>query len=248
MLADRWVARKAEAIAAVSTGAKNHLIHVEQISEHKITVIENGVDVEQLRKHSRDEARVKLNNEGVVGVPILLCTGTFDVSKGHIYLVHAFRALLQKFPTAQLVLLGIGPLIGYIREQVRALGLEENVHFLGYREDAHSLMAGADVYVQPSVQEGFGLAVVEAMALSVPVIVSDVGGMKGTVEHGLTGIKVPPREPNALAYSIEELISCPLRAAQLARAARAKALSRYSSRRIVNEYDSWYRRVLSCCK
>jgi glycosyltransferase involved in cell wall biosynthesis len=245
VLLDRWVAKQAAAIAAVSAGTKIHLIRNEQIPEGKITVIENGVDIEQLDAHSQGEGRVRLGSEGIVGAPILLCAGTFDVRKGHVYLISAFRSLVQKLPRAQLVLLGIGPLMQSIRNQVKDCGLEASVHFLGYRDDAHALMAGADVYVQPSIEEGFGLAVVEAMALNVPVVVSDVGGMKGTVEHGVTGIRVPPREPDALAHSIEELLSCPARAARLAQAARATTLARYSIRRIVNEYDAWYRRLLS---
>jgi len=245
---DKWVARRAAAIAAVSAGTKAHLLCNEQVSEHKITVIENGVDIEQLGAYSRKEGHAKLDSEGIVGDPILLCAGTFDVRKGHIYLIKAFRGLVRKLPKAQLVLLGIGELMQTIRDQVKDLGLETSVHFLGYREDAHALMAGADVYLQPSIEEGFGLAVIEAMALNVPVVVSDVGGMKGTVEHGVTGIRVPPRDPDALAHSIRELVSCPARAAQLAQAARATVHARYSIQQIVNEYDAWYRRLLSYCR
>jgi glycosyltransferase involved in cell wall biosynthesis len=147
-------------------------------------------------------------------------------------------------PEARLVLLGMGKREQATRDEVRRLGLENHVHFLGHREDVHPLLAGLDVYVQPSIQEGFGLAVIEAMAMKRPVVVSAVGGMLQTVEPNRSGLQVPPAEPTALANAILSLVNDPARARLLGERASERVKESYSLSRMLREYDAVYRRTL----
>ncbi len=245
LLLSGWASRTMAGVASVSPASKTHLVQAERVPPQRVVVIENGVDTDHLGTFSKSEGRARLTEAGVSSGPILVCAAIFEERKGHRYLIEALSELTQAFPGVQLVLLGTGLLVDAVRAQARERGLSERVHFLGHREDVHSLIAGADVYIQPSTEEGFGLAVVEAMALHVPVVVSDVGGMKSTVEHDRTGLRVPPGDAAALARAIGSVLSDGDKARRLADTARASAASRYSIHRMVREYEAWYDRVLA---
>jgi glycosyltransferase involved in cell wall biosynthesis len=105
-------------------------------------------------------------------------------------------------------------------------------------------MAGLDVYVQPSVEEGFGLALVEAMAMRLPVVATAVGGMLATVEPDRSGLRVPPADPAALADAIVALLEDPARAAALGKEASERVRANYSITRMMTEYDRVYRAAL----
>lgn len=241
---DGWAARRADRIIAVSEAAKSHLVAKERVRPNVVDVIANGVDWRRLSAIRRSEARADLANLGVsLAGPVLGCTASFNVCKGQEFLVRALPDVLRRYPGAQLVFIGDGPERARIRNLVVESDLASHVHFLGYRTDAKTLMAGLDVYVQPSVEEGFGLALVEAMAMGRVVIAADVGGMSQIVEHGVSGLLVRPGNARDIADAVLSVLDSPAVAASLENHAAERVRMRYALDFIVEKYDRVYRTI-----
>jgi glycosyltransferase involved in cell wall biosynthesis len=137
---------------------------------------------------------------------LLVCAvGRLSPEKGHSFLLAAFRKVVTAVPEARLVLVGEGPLRSRLQAQATGLGLSDRVIFAGYRDDVEAVIAASDLLVMPSLREGFGDPIIEAMALGKPVIASRVGGMVEAVHDGETGLLVPPGDPDALTQAIVNL-------------------------------------------
>ena len=241
---DRWAARRCAGIAAVSDAARGQLVEKEGVDPSRVTVVENGVDWDRLARRQAAPGRATLRRIGVPDGPLIACMASLQLRKGHATLIDALARIRQRVPEVQLVLLGAGPEEAAIRRQADLLGLADRVHLLGHRDDAHDICAAADVYAQPSLEEGFGLAVIEAMAMRCPVVVSDVGGMTSTVEDGVSGLRVPPGEPGPLGEAITALLVQRERAERAGALASERVRSRYSLTAMLARYDACYRTLL----
>jgi glycosyltransferase involved in cell wall biosynthesis len=199
-------------------------------------VIENGID---LRKFSPSEKK------GRAGEPLRVASvGRLDPQKDYPTLLRAWKKVSARFPDATLTIAGDGPEGKALGRLCRKLALER-VDFAGFVKDIPSLLRSADLYVQSSAWEGFGLAVAEAMATALPVIVSDADSLPEIVAHDRTGLVVPKGKPVALAAAMIELLGDLPRARKLGRAAREEALNRFSVERMVEEYAKLYRELLA---
>lgn len=245
LVADAWAARRCDRIIAVSEAARTQLVEAEGFDRERVTVVDNGVEWDQLSALDPSEGRRKLTALGVPPGPTIGCAATFNIRKGHTYLLQAMVQVHARRPDARLVLLGTGPDEAITRAEVKRLGLTDRVHFLGHRADAHPLIAGLDVYVQPSVEEGFGLALIEAMATRRPVVATAVGGMMQTVDPDRTGLRVPPGDPAALAGALLALLEDPARGAELGKNASENVRQHYSLQRMLDQYDDVYRLALA---
>jgi glycosyltransferase involved in cell wall biosynthesis len=137
-------------------------------------------------------------------------------------LVRAHAIVLEQHPDAHLVLTGRGPSRTDLERQVEALGTSDRVHFLGHREEIGSILQALDVGVLSSDSEGTPLFVMECMAYGVPVVSTDVGGLRDLVEPDATGVLVPPQDPPRLAAAIAELLQDSDQAKRLAAASAAR--------------------------
>jgi glycosyltransferase involved in cell wall biosynthesis len=137
-------------------------------------------------------------------------------------LVRAHATVLEQHPGTHLVLTGEGPSRTELERQVEALGTSDRVHFLGHREEIGSILRALDVGVLSSDSEGTPLFVMECMAYGVPVVGTDVGGLRDLVEPDATGVLVPPQDPPKLAAAIVRLLEDPQAADRLATAAAAR--------------------------
>lgn len=242
---DHWAANRADRVIAVSLAAEEHLTQVAGVPPERVEVIPNGVDVERLGRVDPKQGERVLRELGIDDGPLVGCAATYHPRKGHRYLIEAMSRVCKELPTAHLVLLGRGTGDGGLVGQARKLDIEDRVHGLGFHPEGQAIMAALDLYVQPSVEEGFGLAVVEAMAMGLPVVVSDVGGMRHTVIHGSSGIRVPPADPPALADAILRTLKEPSLARRLGEAGRARASEAFSIQRMVDEHERIYEHVLA---
>lgn len=151
------------------------------------------------------------------------CVAVMRAEKGHADLIDAFQRVLASFPQAHLVLAGDGmPVLERLKAQVQAMGLASRVHFLGRRQDIGNVLQAFDVFALPTHREAFGTAFVEAAAMGVPVIGTDVGGVPETMQAGVTGLLVPPRDPAALAAALESLLADPARRCRMGAAGRER--------------------------
>jgi glycosyltransferase involved in cell wall biosynthesis len=215
--------RRADAIIAVSENTRRDVTRLMGIPAERITVVYEGVNPAYTpdiapAEVQRVRARLHLPERYV------LCLGTLEPRKNVSGLLDAYQALLARSPkTPPLVLAGRkGWLFEPIFERVRALGLEERVCFTDWVPEADTppLMAGAEVFVYPSLYEGFGLPPLEAMACGTPVIASTAASLPEIV--GEAGLLVDPQDSAGLTQALERLLDDPALRARL----RAQGLAR----------------------
>ena len=139
--------------------------------------------------------------------PIMGWCGRLASEKGLTYLIQALPSLCRRFPDLLVILAGEGELRGPLEREARSLGVHSQVLFAGPRSDVPALMRLFDVFALPSLREGLPLVLLEAMAASVPIVATSVGGNPEIVRHGATGLLVPPCDPAALAAALDRVLS-----------------------------------------
>lgn len=171
----------------------------------KVQTIYNGIDLDRFDCSAESTIKEELNiSDRVVVIGVI---GVFDKCKGHIYCLQAIERLLSE-GRKDVVCLVIGD--GREGEKLKGFvmgnNLQDFVRFLGYRTDVPALLNTIDMVVIPSVQESFGRVALEAMAMKVPLIATNVGGLPELVDDGITGILVPPKDVDSLSNAIKYLI------------------------------------------
>ncbi len=193
--ASRFKYRRAGLFVAVSDGVRQ-MLRAAGVPPHRIRVVHDGV-----RPLGAADPAPDLTGDG----PLLLAVGALVEHKGHRVLLEA----LARLPGQRCVIAGEGPSRGRLQRQIEALGLQGRVQLLGQRQDVPALFAAADLLVHPSVEEGMGQVVVEAMAAGLAVLVSDAGGLPEVVGDGCC--PVPAGDPAALAAAIRTRLDDPRR-------------------------------------
>jgi glycosyltransferase involved in cell wall biosynthesis len=176
--------------------------------------------------------------------PVLLTVGRLVAQKGQRYLIAAMPEILRAHPRAQLLIVGMGLLEQKLREQVDALGLRSSVRFLGRREDVPSLMGAADMFVFPSLFEGFGVSLLEACASGLPCVASNVGPLPEVVEDGVTGVLVPSQDPKSLAEAVSRLASDADLMRRYGEAARTRVRQTFRIEMSIAQLEALYEDVL----
>jgi glycosyltransferase involved in cell wall biosynthesis len=198
----------------------------------KYAVIPNGIDVDRFA--AAPKAR------SFEGAPVVGAVGRFTEEKGHAVLLEAFARFRARRPGARLVLVGYGPLEADLRARAARLGLDGSATFAGVR-DSVDVLGAFDLFAQPSLYESQGLAILEAQAAGVPVVATDVGGVRDGVEHGVTGLRVPAGDPGALASALESMAADPATAAAMAERARERVRARHSLQAMLSAYGRLYK-------
>jgi glycosyltransferase involved in cell wall biosynthesis len=188
-------------------------------------VIHNAIDTERFLSVDHSLARQRLRWEGYF---VMLCVARLVPAKGQRYALEALAALSPLHPELRLTLAGTGADQMMLQSLAKHLGVAEQVLFLGNRDDVPDLLAAADLYLQPSIKEGFGIAFLEAMASRLPCIGTPTGAIPEMVTHGENGLMVKVADAHSLSDAIQSLISRPELRHQLANAARHTAQSRFS--------------------
>ena len=171
-----------------------------------VSLIYNGVD---LQRYNHQQPCCTFRDEFGIpeGVPVVGVVARLEAEKGHRTLIDAWPVVLASHPEAWLLVVGEGSERNSLEAQAASLGISDRVVFTGRREDVPAVTAALDVAVLPSYREAQGLSVLEAMALSRPVIASNVGGIPEMIEEGVSGLMVPPGDCDALAGAIVRLLS-----------------------------------------
>jgi L-malate glycosyltransferase len=184
-----------------------------------VTCIHNGLDLSRIAT-TRDPIDVRRALGIDPSAPLIGTAGRLGPVKGHIHLVHIARRLLQTDDRTRILVAGDGPLQDELTTAAAALQVGHACVFPGARRNIYDVMAALDVFVLPSLSEGLPMSLLEAMALSRPVVASDVGGIPEVIQHGINGLLVPPGDENALARACLELIRNREYAARLGARAR----------------------------
>jgi len=209
----------------------------------KVRLVPNGVDLKRFAPRP-PSATLRARLEVPLSAPIAVSIGRHVPEKGYRHLVAGAARLERTKPGVHWILVGDGELRGELEAQAQRLGLASHVHFTGWRDDVADVLALADVFVLPSESEGFGRVLVEAMAMSRPIVATEVGGVPDIVLAGETGLVVRPADPLALADAVRALLDDPARAARLGAAGRARAESTFSLGAHVDGVERVYDEVL----
>jgi len=205
----------------------------------RFRVIYNGVDIAAIQ-----QAATPPVTRAALGIaedaPILFVAARLHPMKGINYLLDAMPAILEKHPQTILLLAGDGNERERLQTQADALGITGHVRFLGWRNDVLRLLALADIVVQPSEWETFGLTLVEAMALGKPCVATAVGGMPEVVEDGVTGLIVPKRDVAALTRAIVALLDDPARARQFGQNGRKRVQDLFQLETMIQQTQALY--------
>ncbi len=247
-LIDGWTARHlTHHIYANSNAVKAAAMRDLRIRPEKITVIEESRDATRLERPSaqrRKLARIRLGLDE--NQEVLVNIGRQDYQKGQRYLLEAMAKLV--LTRSRLVLLLAGRR-GDMTEELQHLryrqGLKERVHFLGHREDVPEILAAADLFVFPSLYEGLPGAVIEAMALGLPIVASDIDPVRETVEEGRNALLVKPASPTELALAIERLLEDPRTVQAFGRRGREIFDERFTLEQSMARLSAFYRQVAS---
>lgn len=239
--ADRMLERAAHALTdrifAISEAVRQSLIE-EHVNPLRIEVVPNGIDAERVRAAATSpDARVQR------GRPVLGTVASLQTRKGHADLLRAVAAVRAAGVDVDLVLIGDGPLAPELRRLAADLRIADLVRFFGYEPAPYAAMAAFDVYVQPSVEEGFGIAVLEAMALGLPVIATRAGGLPEIVEDTRSGRLVSTHDPDEMATAILSLVRDASARRQLGQRGAALVEERFRSSVMAQSYAGAYMRL-----
>lgn len=225
----RWQSRRlaahSAALVGVSEGVRQSLL-AQGLPEAKTVAIANGIDL------ARFPEATAPREAGLV------MSARFARQKDHATLLAALAMLATRDGLRpRLQLAGTGPLLARMQARAAALGLSGQVSFLGHHADMPGLLRSQAIYVLSTHFEGMPLALVEAMAAGCACIASDVIGVRGVIEHGVTGLLVPEGDAGALAAAVARLLQEPELAARLGHAARERAIAAHGVAQMRQRYQ-----------
>lgn len=177
--------------------------------------------------------------------PVIGTAGPLEFDKGHDVFIRSIPLILQGSPQAQFVIAGTGPEEVRLRQLVIELGIAEYVTFVSGMADLTVAIEAMDLFVLPSLRQGLGTIMLEAMARCRPVIASQSGGVYQIVRDGETGLLVPPSDSPALARRVLELLSHPERARALGQKARQHVQQEFRVEQMIDKTISCYRAIIS---
>jgi glycosyltransferase involved in cell wall biosynthesis len=209
------------------------------VPRSRMHLLGNGIDLNRFRRsQSSADARTRLRAEWGVGPDqiVIGAIGRLVLEKGYAELLAAARSLRVRIPEAQFVV--VGPDEPEKEDALPASSVAEaergGVRFLGHRRDVEDIYAAFDIYVLASHREGFPRSAMEAAAMGLPIVATDIRGCRQVVEDGATGLLVPPKNAGALAAAIERLASDPHLRQVMGGEAEAKARREFDQQRVID--------------
>ena len=234
--------RHQKQLIACSQAVKDHLI-AGGLNAERITVLPNPVAPNDIVPTRSMEA-VRREWNVPEDAPLIGCFAGLLEKKGQRELLRAIPQVLAAHPDAQFWCVGQGPLQSELEQTARELNISKNVKFLGFRRDVADLMNAIDIMALPSHREPFGIVYVEAALLNKPCVACDAGGAPDVVRDNETGLLVPPRDVDAIARALNELIGDKERSTQMGRNGREWVTQQFGWERFVPLLEDVYAKVL----
>ncbi|MBF0327751.1 MAG: glycosyltransferase family 4 protein [Nitrospirae bacterium] len=165
---------------------------------------------------------------------VFAVVGRLELVKGHIYLLEAISKAIKQNPAIRCLIVGTGRLQAELEAKVKEYNIGNHVLFAGFRDDVKELLISCDAFCMPSLSEGMPYALLEACVSALPILATNVGGIVKLIEHGKTGLLVPPQDSGALADSLVQLAGNPEYASRLGVAAFEMVRERLSSEKMLS--------------
>jgi len=245
IILERLVSRITHRIIALTNKEKEDYIKFRIANEDKFDVIYSGIELDKFKELSEDKKQNFVKELGIPEKSLIIGTvGRLVPVKGHEFLIKAAKYIISKYPEAFFVFTGDGPLEHNLKRQARELGINNNIIFLGWRSDAAKIISVYDIFSLPSLNEGMGRVLAEAMSLGKPIVASNVGGIPDLVTHGKNGFLVPARNPEKLAKYIQILIEDKEKKEKMGQAGKEMAKI-FSKEKMVENIANLYEKLLA---
>jgi len=242
---DLSLMRRFDHLIAVSHATKDEMVAA-GIRSTLVTVIHNGIDTDAWSpKRVSRTLREELNLDQLF--PLIGYVGRIMPEKDLETWLRAAALVAERFPQARFVLVGEGKddgTLGDLKRLASELGIAERTHFLGYRSDLLPVYAAFDLFALSSRREGLPNSILEAMALGIPVVTTDVAGAKELVVDGETGVVVPQQDVEALASAIVSILGGNDRPLCMGRAGRRRVESEFSFSHRMRRIEDLYEQIL----
>jgi sugar transferase (PEP-CTERM/EpsH1 system associated) len=233
----------------MSKDLEGWLIKQIKVPEKKITQVYNGVDLNRFKCHETKPWLLLPIEFRVPGLLLIGTVGRLDPVKDQTTLVQAFIHLVKVNPAlssqVRLIIVGDGVLLSALQALVLDANVENLVWFAGERHDVADIMQALDLFVLPSINEGISNTILEAMASSLPVIATKVGGNPELVVDGHTGYLVAKQDPIAMAAAFKRYLLQPELLMLHGQAGRARVVSTFSLNRMMADYSAIYDKLLA---
>lgn len=239
-LLERLAAKWCHKVVTVSKYHRSWALDLGICGPEHIVAIPNGIAPARVEPRSvRADFRARLGLEP--GQQVLVSAGRLAPQKGIEYLLEAVQQLVREgMDQLRLVLAGDGPMRAELDEQVRRLGLQDRVSFLGFRTDVADILNAGDVAVMPTEREGLSIALLEAMALAKPIVTTTIGSNLEVTEHGRHALLVAPKSVPELVAALRTMLADGERMARMGAGARAHYLATYTERVMLDAYLALY--------
>jgi len=224
-------------VITISNAIKQELLQKAGLPEKQITVVHPGVKVQTAATVA---AVLDPEHRPVIGM-----AGPLETVKGIRYFLQATKEVLETYPHIEILIAGAGPEELSLRNYVKQKQLTEHVTFASNLFDFTASLTAIDIFCLPSLEQGLGTIMLEAMALGKPVIASSVGGVNSVIQNGETGLVVEAADSSQLKERILELLDDPLRARSIGEAGRQMVQERFSIEKMIRTTTNLYRNLLA---
>lgn len=238
-----WVHRRLtpqliDSVIVPSESLKRQLASHGYLPPDVVTVIPIGIEDTPGAQRS-SEAAIALRSELHLPVDsiIAVTVGRFVTQKSHVTLVDAMPELCMRWPKLRFVFLGTGPLAESLQLRAQAAGVVDKLTFAGMRDNIVPILAGADLMIHPSVEEPFGIAVLEGMRAGLPIVASNVGGIPEVVGDSKGARLIKPRNPQAIVTAVSDILSDQTVASQMGEANRQKFEQYFTADKMVERVE-----------
>ena len=236
MIFNRLMTGRRDQFLAVGEAVRQALIHNEGMPENRVRVVYNGINLEPFEERPANDAGIRQELGLSVEDFLIIQVARLDGLKDHLTAVRAMSEVVRKIPHARLVLVGEGPERAKIEPLIEELGLQDHVILLGARRDVPRLLFTADAFLLTSISEGIPLTIIEAMAAGLPVVSTDVGGVREILGEPLIGRLAPAGDEHQLAEALTELAEAPSLRKELGEKGRLRVFEVFSEETMHSQY------------
>lgn len=235
---NNYMIRRADALQVISPQLENY-VRSWRKPPKRIYTIPNGVNTEKYDR-SRIEQTARKPFHISEDAQVIGSVGRLELIKGYDILIGAFSKIVKHGIDARLILVGDGPERESLKRLSKTLGVENRIHITGFCEDVRPFLAAFDLYVCSSRSEGVPMALLEAMAMGLPVVSTRVGGIESVIEEGRQGFLISPEEENALVDALRNLLSNRNQVKILGEEARKRVVEHFSVDRMIGNVQRMY--------
>ena len=224
-----------------SKACKQSLIEREKLCDKKIHVIYDGIDISCWTRNPQKTSNKSLRSQWGYDEDIIFATiANLRLDKGVQFLIEAIPLILKKHGNSRFVIAGGDWMGGKLQNRARELRIDYAVKFLGFQKDIKEIYESVDAVILPSLREGLPICLIEAMSMELPVIATAVSGTPELVEDGITGILVPPKDPEAISNAVIEICSNIEMHKQMGLAGRKRVCELFTIERMIEQHLEYY--------